>query len=143
MLMQRLHSTSSCSVVSRQIRQGGHILWRIQTFGQGGNLVCFHVQMLRILVLVDNGQFKLTVKEEHGPDELLCFVVEGGYIQAWSIASFANFWLSIIIIMIIIKKLDIAPDKLHECSTITEVISHCVLQKLLPTIFFTYLGTFR
>ena len=31
--------------------------------------------------LVDNGQFKLTVKEEHGPDELLCFVVEGGYIQ--------------------------------------------------------------
>jgi len=28
--------------------------------------------------------------------------------------------------MIILKKLHIAPDKLHECSTITEVISHCV-----------------
>src|SRR6218665_168904 len=84
--------------------------------------------------LVDNGQFKLTVKEEHGPDELLCCVVEGGYIQAWSIASFVNFWLSIIIIMNILKKLHIAPDKLHECYTITEVISHCVLQILLPTI---------
>src|SRR6218665_1646371 len=84
--------------------------------------------------LVDNEYFKLTVKEEHGPDELLCFVVEGGYIQAWSIASFANFWLSIIIIMTILKKSHIAPDKLHECSTITEAISRCVLQKLLPTI---------
>src|SRR6218665_3238073 len=80
----------------------------------------------------------LTVKEEHGPDELLCFVVEGGYIQAWSIASFANFCLSIII-MTILKKLHIVPDKLHECSTITEVISHCVLQKLLPTISFNRL----
>src|SRR6218665_1948730 len=29
--------------------------------------------------------------------QLLCFVVEGGYIQAWSIVSFANFWLSIFI----------------------------------------------
>src|SRR6218665_3060186 len=64
----------------------------------------------------------MTVKEEQGPDGLLCFVVEGGYIQAWSIVSFANFWLSMIIIMIILKKLHIAPDKLHECSTITEVI---------------------
>src|SRR6218665_3749216 len=86
--------------------------------------------------LVDNEYFKLTVKEENGPDELLCFVVESGYIQAWSIASYANFWLSVIIIMTtcIFKKLHIAPDKLHECSTITEVISHCVLQKLFPTI---------
>src|SRR6218665_1465171 len=67
--------------------------------------------------------------------------VEGGYIQAWSIASFANFWLSIIIIITILKKLHIAPDKLHECSTITEVISHCVLQKLLPTISFKRLLT--
>src|SRR6218665_3776306 len=50
--------------------------------------------------------------------------------------SFANFWLSVIIIMTIFKKLDIAPDKLHECSTVTEVISHCVLQKLLPAISF-------
>ena len=53
-----------------------------------------------------------------------------------STASFANFWLSIIIIMTILKKLHIDPDKLHECSTITEVISHCVLQKFLPTISF-------
>src|SRR6218665_570304 len=67
--------------------------------------------------------------------QLLCFVVEGGYIQAWSIASFANFWLSIIMIMTILKKLHIAPDKLHECSTITEVISHCVLQKLTTISF--------
>ena len=74
--------------------------------------------------------------EEQGPYELLCFVVEDGYIQAWSIASFANLWLSIIIIMTILKKLHISPDKLHECFTITEVISHCVLQKLLPTISF-------
>src|SRR6218665_896133 len=71
--------------------------------------------------------------------QLLCFVVEGGHIQAWSIASFANFWLSIIIIMTILKKLHIGPDKLHECFTITEVISHCVLQKLLPTISFKML----
>src|SRR6218665_2134404 len=55
-----------------------------------------------------------------------------GYIHA----SFANFWLSVIVIMTtcIFKKLHIAPDKLHECSTITEVMSHCVLQKLFPTI---------
>src|SRR6218665_1899665 len=86
--------------------------------------------------LVDNEYFKLTVKEEHGPDELLCFVVESKYIQAWSIASFANFWLSVIIIMTIFKNLHIASDKLHECSTITEVISQCLLQKLLPTIYF-------
>ena len=59
-----------------------------------------------------------------------------GYIQAWSVASFANFWLSIIIIMTILKKFHIAPDKLYECSTITEVLSQCVLQKLLPTISF-------
>src|SRR6218665_3712019 len=74
----------------------------------------------------------------HGPDELLYFVVESGYIQAWTIASFANFWLSVIIIMTISRKLHIASDKLHECSTITEVIhvSHCVLQKLLPTSSF-------
>src|SRR6218665_2325098 len=39
----------------------------------------------------------LKVKEEHGSDELLYFVVEGEYIQAWSIASFANLWLSIIL----------------------------------------------
>src|SRR6218665_2532603 len=55
------------------------------------------------------------------------------------LASFANFWLSIIIIMIIPKKLHIAPEKLHECSTITEVIYHSVLQKLLPIISFTRL----
>src|SRR6218665_1017391 len=84
--------------------------------------------------LVDNGLFKLTVKEEQGPDELLCFVIEGGYIQAWSIASVANFWLCIIMIINILKKFHIAPDKLHECSTISEVISHCVLHKRLPTI---------
>src|SRR6218665_327842 len=103
----------------------------------GGNLVCFHLQMLHNYVgLADTGKLKLTVKEEHGSDELLCFVIEGGYFQAWSIASFANFWFSIIIIMTILKKLHIAPDKLHECSTITELISHCVLQKLLPTISF-------
>jgi len=29
--------------------------------------------------LVDNELFKLTVKEEHGPDELLCFAMEDGY----------------------------------------------------------------
>src|SRR6218665_2426948 len=73
--------------------------------------------------------------------QLLCFVVKVGYIQAWSIASFANFWLSIIIIMTILKKLNIASDKLHECSTITDVISHCVLQKLFPTISFKRLLT--
>src|SRR6218665_4131284 len=44
--------------------------------------------------------------------------------------------MMIIIIMNILKNLHIAPDKLHECSTITEVISHRVLQKLLPTISF-------
>jgi len=63
-------------------------------------------------------------------------VMEGGHIQAWSIESFANFWLSLIIIMTILKKLHIAPDKLHECASITEVISYCVLQKLVPTISF-------
>jgi len=39
----------------------------------------------------------MTVKEDHSPDEILCFVIEGRYIQAWSIASFAHFWLSIIV----------------------------------------------
>ena len=70
---------------------------------------------------------KLTVKEEHGPDELLCFVVEGGYELLRSapkrgLTSFANFWLSIIIIMNILQKLHIAANKLQECSTVTVVI---------------------
>ena len=71
-----------------------------------GNLVCFHLQMLHNYVgLADTGKLKLTVKEEHGSDELLCFATEGGCIQAWSIESFANFWLIIIIIMNILKKM--------------------------------------
>src|SRR6218665_2783904 len=92
----------------------------------GGNLVCFHLQMLFILVwwIMDSLSWQSKMN--------FCFVVESGYIQTWSIASFANFCLSVIIIMTIFKKL----DKLHECYTITEVISHCVLQKLLPTISF-------
>src|SRR6218665_1823691 len=86
--------------------------------------------MLRILVwwILDSlsWQSKKNMVQMRLMSSSACFVVEGGYIQAWSIASFANFWLSIIIIMVILKKLHIAPDKLHECSTITEVISHCV-----------------
>ena len=85
---------------------------------------------------VDNGQFTLTVKGEQGPDELLCFVVEGGYIQAWSVASFANFWLCVITIMNILKKLHIAPDKLqynggHISLCIAETSSNYFLQEVV------------
>ena len=41
--------------------------------------------------LVGTGKLKLTVKEEHCPDEFLCLALEGGYIKAYSIESFANF----------------------------------------------------
>ena len=68
----------------------------------------------------------MIVKEEHDPEELLCFVIEGGYIQAWSIESFANLWLSLILIMNILKKWTIGPDKLLEYSTINEVMSNDV-----------------
>src|SRR6218665_866520 len=47
----------------------------------------------------------------------------------------ANFWLSVIVIMNILKK-PIVLDKLHEYSTLNEVISNGVEQKLLPTISF-------
>jgi len=47
----------------------------------------------------------LTAKEELDLDALLCFVIEGGYIQAWAIESFVTIWLSAVIIMNIRKKM--------------------------------------
>jgi len=51
----------------------------------GGQFSMFSFANAAYVGLVDTGLIKLIAKEEHSPDELLCFVIEGGYIQAWSI----------------------------------------------------------